>query len=96
MRQDAASHTLSAMPQAIDIKPVESSSSHARRWFAWLSLHLLNLRGRRNRLVVLFHWLAIYFSPTRRAGVITRPERTNHAQPDFLPDPILASRRSRG
>jgi NADH dehydrogenase len=65
-------------------------------WFAWLSLHLLTLRGRRNRLVVLLDWLAVYFSPTRRAGVITRPERTNHAQPDFLPDPILASRRSRG
>jgi NADH dehydrogenase len=48
-------------------------------WFAWLGLHLLNLRGRRNRLVVLLDWLVIYFSPTRRAGVITRPERTRYA-----------------
>jgi NADH dehydrogenase len=42
-------------------------------WLAWLGLHMLYLRGFRNRLIVLLDWLSVYFSPTRGAGVITRP-----------------------
>ena len=39
----------------------------------WLGLHLVYLSGLRNRLVVLMDWIAAYVSPTRGAGVITRP-----------------------
>src|SRR5262249_6631699 len=41
-------------------------------WLAWLGLHILYLRGARNRLVVLLDWIAVTVSPTRGAGVITR------------------------
>ena len=40
-------------------------------WFAWLGLHLLKLRGVRNRRVVLFDWIAVYTRRTRGAGIIT-------------------------
>jgi NADH:ubiquinone reductase (H+-translocating) len=43
-------------------------------WLAWLGLHILYLRGFRNRLVVMLDWFAAYLSPTRGAGVITRPD----------------------
>jgi len=43
-------------------------------WLAWLGLHLLYLRGFRNRLVVMLDWVSAFVSPTRGAGVITRPE----------------------
>jgi NADH dehydrogenase len=43
-------------------------------WFAWLGLHLLYLRGARNRLVVMLDWFAAGVSPSRGAGVITRRE----------------------
>jgi NADH dehydrogenase len=42
-------------------------------WIGWLGLHLLYLSGLRNRLVVLMDCIAAYASPTRGAGVITRP-----------------------
>jgi NADH:quinone reductase (non-electrogenic) len=45
----------------------------APAWLTWLALHILYLRGFRNRLVVLLDWLAAYMSPTRGAGIITRP-----------------------
>jgi NADH:ubiquinone reductase (H+-translocating) len=41
-------------------------------WIAWLGLHVLYLRGLRNRLVVLLDWVAAYVSPTRGSGIITR------------------------
>jgi NADH dehydrogenase len=56
-------------------------------WLAWLGLHLLNLRGAKNRLTVLIDWAAVY---TRRAGgarIITRPEgrrRVDQAQRHVL------------
>src|SRR5262249_8832041 len=43
-------------------------------WLAWLGLHLLYLRGARNRLIVLLDWIAVTVSPTRGAGIITRRE----------------------
>jgi NADH dehydrogenase len=49
-------------------------------WMAWLGLHLLYLHGRRNRLVVLLDWLAVFFSPTRGTGIITRPEAPEHVE----------------
>jgi NADH dehydrogenase len=42
-------------------------------WIGCLGLHLVYLSGLRNRLVVLMDWIAAYVSPTRGAGVITRP-----------------------
>jgi NADH dehydrogenase len=42
-------------------------------WIAWLGLHLLYLRGFRNRLIVVLDWLSAFISPSRSAGVITRP-----------------------
>jgi NADH dehydrogenase len=56
-------------------------------WMAWLSLHLLYLHGRRNRLVVLLDWLAAFFSPTRGTGIITRsdaPEQVERLQARVL------------
>jgi NADH dehydrogenase len=41
-------------------------------WLAWLGLHILYLRGLRNRLVVMLDWVAAYVSPTRGSGIITR------------------------
>jgi NADH dehydrogenase len=41
-------------------------------WLAWLALHIVYLRGLRNRLVVLVDWFAVILSPTRGTGVITR------------------------
>src|SRR5262249_46277995 len=49
-------------------------------WFAWLGLHILYLRGLRNRLVVLLDWLVVYCSRTRGAGIITRPEAQEHVE----------------
>jgi NADH dehydrogenase len=43
-------------------------------WIVWLVLHLGYLRGVRNRLVVLFDWIAVYASRTRATAVITRPD----------------------
>jgi NADH:ubiquinone reductase (H+-translocating) len=43
-------------------------------WIVWLVLHLGYLRGIRNRLVVLFDWIAVFVSRTRATAVITRPE----------------------
>jgi NADH dehydrogenase len=41
-------------------------------WLAWLGLHVLYLRGLRNRLVDLLDWIAVLVSPTRGSGIITR------------------------
>src|SRR5262249_25949995 len=45
-------------------------------WLGWLGLHLLYLRGLRNRLGVLLDWIAAYLSPPPGAGIITRPVHT--------------------
>src|SRR5262249_31515349 len=42
-------------------------------WLGWLALHILYLRGLRNRLLVLLDLIAHYVSPTGGSGVITRP-----------------------
>jgi NADH dehydrogenase len=42
-------------------------------WLGWLALHLLYLRGLRNRLIVVLDWFSAFLSPARGAGVITRP-----------------------
>src|SRR5262249_13294606 len=62
----------------------------ALAWLTWLALHILYLRGFRNRLVVVLDWLAAFLSPTRSAGVIPRhdlrdPVRIVHSPP--LPAP---------
>jgi NADH dehydrogenase len=41
-------------------------------WLAWLGLHVLYLRGLRNRIVVVLDWIAVFVSPTRGTGIITR------------------------
>src|SRR5262249_38763697 len=41
----------------------------ALAWLTWLALHILSLRGFRNRLVVVLDWLAAFVSPARSAGV---------------------------
>jgi len=56
-------------------------------WIAWLGLHLLNLHGIKNRLAVLLDWAAVYSSPTRGAGIITRRDgrrRAHQAQRHIL------------
>jgi hypothetical protein len=50
-------------------------------WIAWLGLHLLNLRGVKNRLSVMLDWVAVYTRRTRTAGVITRPEGVASCRP---------------
>jgi NADH:ubiquinone reductase (H+-translocating) len=40
-------------------------------WFAWLFVHILNLIGFRNRLVVLVQWACAYFSYQRAIRLIT-------------------------
>jgi len=40
-------------------------------WLAWLFVHLLNLIGFRNRLVVLVQWAWAYFSYQRAIRLIT-------------------------
>jgi len=47
-------------------------------WLAWLFVHILNLIGFRNRLVVLVQWAWSYFSYQRAIRLITGPA----AQPD--------------
>ena len=42
-------------------------------WFAWLFVHILNLIGFRNRLVVLVQWAWSYFSYQRAIRLITGP-----------------------
>jgi NADH dehydrogenase len=61
-------------------------------WFVWLGLHLLKLRGVRNRLVVLFDWIAVYTRRTRGAGIITRAQRTpDQAHATRLDDPSMST-----
>jgi NADH dehydrogenase len=40
-------------------------------WLAWLFVHILNLIGFRNRLVVLVQWAWAYFSYQRAVRLIT-------------------------
>ena len=40
-------------------------------WLAWLFVHLMNLIGFRNRLVVLVQWAWAYFSYQRAIRLIT-------------------------
>jgi len=42
-------------------------------WLAWLFVHILNLIGFRNRLVVLVQWAWSYFSYQRAIRLITGP-----------------------
>ena len=43
-------------------------------WLAWLLVHLVNLIGFRNRLLVLVQWAWAYFTFQRSALLITAPE----------------------
>ncbi len=43
-------------------------------WLAWLFVHLFNLIGFRNRLVVLVQWAWAYFSFERAVRLITGPD----------------------
>jgi NADH:quinone reductase (non-electrogenic) len=45
-------------------------------WMAWLFVHILNLIGFRNRLVVLVQWCWAYFSYQRAVRLITGDERS--------------------
>jgi NADH dehydrogenase len=40
-------------------------------WLAWLFVHILNLIGFRNRLVVMVQWAWAYFSYQRSVRLIT-------------------------
>jgi NADH dehydrogenase len=40
-------------------------------WFAWLFLHIVELIGFRNRVVVLFEWAVAYLTFQRGARLIT-------------------------
>jgi NADH dehydrogenase len=42
-------------------------------WLAWLFVHLMNLVGFRNRVVVLVQWAWAYFSYQRAIRLITDP-----------------------
>jgi NADH dehydrogenase len=46
-------------------------------WLAWLFVHILNLIGFRNRLVVLVQWAWSYFSYQRAIRLITGPPGTS-------------------
>jgi NADH:quinone reductase (non-electrogenic) len=63
----------------------------ALAWLTWLGLHILYLRGFRNRLIVLFDWLAAFISPTRSAGIITRHDARDRVQ--LLHGRLLRARR---
>jgi NADH:quinone reductase (non-electrogenic) len=43
-------------------------------WLAWLFVHIMNLIGFRNRVVVLVQWAWAYFSYQRAIRLITGPE----------------------
>ena len=47
------------------------SSTGDRAWLAWLFVHLMNLIGFRNRIVVLVQWAWAYFSYQRAIRLIT-------------------------
>jgi NADH dehydrogenase len=42
-------------------------------WLAWLFVHVMNLIGFRNRLIVLVQWAWAYFSYQRAIRLITGP-----------------------
>ena len=42
-------------------------------WVIWLTIHLVNLIGFRNRFVVMTQWVWSYFTFYRRVRLITRP-----------------------
>jgi len=63
-------------------------------WLAWLGLHLLYLRGARNRLVVMLDWIAVTVSPTRGAGIITRRDAQARIA-ELKPRPIETERERR-
>jgi NADH dehydrogenase len=62
-------------------------------WLAWLFVHILNLIGFRNRLVVLVQWAWSYFSYQRAIRLITGP--LPDSEPGLPPDQtLLEPRRS--
>ncbi|HEX6462986.1 MAG TPA: NAD(P)/FAD-dependent oxidoreductase [Vicinamibacterales bacterium] len=44
-------------------------------WLAWLFVHIVNLIGFRNRLIVMIQWIWAYFSYQRAVRLITKDER---------------------
>ena len=55
-------------------------------WLAWLFVHILNLIGFRNRLVVLVQWAWAYFSYQRAIRLITGPVPSLVEGPAAQPD----------
>ncbi len=50
-------------------------------WLAWLFVHIMNLIGFRNRIVVLVQWAWAYFSYQRAIRLITGPWSDGRASP---------------
>jgi NADH dehydrogenase len=46
-------------------------------WAAWLLIHIVNLIGFRNRLVVMTHWIWSYVTFQRGARLITETPRSS-------------------
>jgi NADH dehydrogenase len=51
-------------------------------WLAWLFVHLMNLIGFRNRVLVLIQWAWAYFSYQRAVRLITGTERESAPPPE--------------
>jgi NADH dehydrogenase len=54
-------------------------------WLAWLFVHIMNLIGFRNRLVVLVQWAWAYFSYQRAVRLITGEESAGQSTTDPMP-----------
>jgi NADH dehydrogenase len=49
-------------------------------WFAWMAVHLMQLVGFRNRIVVFINWVWNYINYDRNIRLIIRPfEKKNQA-----------------
>jgi NADH dehydrogenase len=60
-------------------------------WLLWLFVHLMNLVGFRNRLLVLVQWGWNYFTHDRSARLITGAE-TREAEREFMTGPAPTAR----
>jgi NADH dehydrogenase len=67
--------TLGRSHAVAEVGPVRLSGFVA--WLAWLGLHLVELIGFRNRLLVLVNWVWDYFFD-RGARIIISPEESDH------------------
>lgn len=51
-------------------------------WFVWMLVHVVQLIGFRNKLLVLINWIWNYIRYSRDARLIIRPYRNHHADDD--------------